>query len=83
MKSFGYLDRGTLIQVGTILKMNDTLKEVVSFKMGEVKKSYGRDVHYFTIETAVLADNGATQEYDKPDLEEMIGAGTLKVYNES
>lgn len=83
METFGYLERGTLIQVGTILKMNDVLKEVVAFYGRAPVKSYGRDVYYFTIDTSVLADNGAIQSYDKQDLEEMVAKGELKIYNES
>lgn len=81
--NYGYLERGTLIKVGTILKMNDTLKEVVDVYGHASIKNYGRDVHYFTIDTAVLADNGAIQSYSKSDLEEMVANKTLKIYNES
>ena len=83
METYSFLERGTLIQVGTILKMNDVLKEVVAFYGRATVKSYGRDVYYFTIDTAVLSDNGAIQSYDKQDLEEMVAKGELKIYNES
>ncbi len=76
---FGYLERGTLIQVGTILKMEINqgieLREVTSFKRRPYTW-FGREYINFILEAG-------GDEYDKQDLEEMVAAGTLKIYNES
>lgn len=82
METYGFLERGTLIQVGTILKWaNGATREITTFHARPTQKSYGRDVYYFIINTTNQA--GVEREYDKADLEEMVAKGELKIYNES
>ena len=84
METFGYLESGTLIQVGTILKWADgAVREVIEFKGRAPVKSYGRDIHYFTIDTKILSNDWEDNcGYDKQDLEEMVADKTLKIYNQ-
>ncbi len=83
METYGYLERGTLIQVGTILKIGNELREVIAFIPRQPHQSYGKTVYNFLIETAVPGagweDNA---EYDRQDLEDMLKDKTLKIYNE-
>jgi hypothetical protein len=75
MKDYGYLDRGTLIQVGTILKIGNELKEVTSFTRRPFIH-FGREYISFVLEAG-------GEEFDKQDLEDMLDKKTLKIYNES
>jgi len=87
MENFGYLERGTLIQVGTILKMEVNqgveLREVVVFHAHAERQSYGRTIYNFSVELDAGRGDGYPRSYDKQDLEEMLDAKTLKIYNES
>lgn len=85
MENYGYLERGTLIQVGTILKWkNGDVREITAFKGRAPVKSYGRDVYYFTVDAKILSNDWEDEAcYDKQDLEEMVEKGELKVYNPS
>ena len=85
MKDFGYLERGTLIQVGTLLRFGDEVREVVKFRARTPRMSFGRVIHDFIVDTDLLPDKDGQEanEYDKQDLEEMIEQNVLKIYNES
>ncbi len=78
--SFGYLERGTLIQVGTILRKGNILSEVVAFRPLPPRESYGKVIYNFIVEVAQFGVDADLVEYDKQDLEEMKD---LKIYNES
>lgn len=83
METYGYLERGTLIQVGTILKWTDgAVREITAFHGRAPQKSYGRDVYYFTVDAKILSNDWEDDCcYDKQDIEEMVEKGELKVYN--
>lgn len=85
METYGYLESGTLIQVGTILKWKDgAVREITTFKGRAPQKSYGRDVYYFTVDAKILSNDWEDDVcYDKQDIEEMVAKGELKVYNPS
>lgn len=84
MDTYGFLDSGTLIQVGTILKMDDQIREVVAFRRRKTIYKYGRDIHNFIVETKFINGECGEEgvEFDKQDLEDMRNEKTLKVYNE-
>jgi hypothetical protein len=83
MENYGYLERGTLIQVGTILKWkNGEVREITYFKGRAPVNMYGRDIHYFTVDTKILSNDWESDvSYDKQDLEEMVEKDELRVYN--
>jgi hypothetical protein len=85
MENYGYLERGTLIQVGTILKWKDgAVREITAFRGRPSVKSYGRDVYYFTVDAKSLSNDWEYDAcYDKQDIDEMVENGELKVYNPS
>ena len=84
METYGYLESGTLIQVGTILKIGAIVREIVAFQGRAPVKSYGRDVYYFMVEAKILSNDWEDNvTYDKQDLEELVKLGELKIYNES
>lgn len=81
-ESYGYLNFGTLIQVGTVVKIYGNLMEVVTFKRLTPITSYGRIIYDFSVE--LKAPNiEFIHSYHKYELEEMVERGEVVFYNVS
>jgi hypothetical protein len=83
MENYGYLERGTLIQVGTILKWVDgAVREITTFHARAAVIYAGREYHNFTVNAKILSNDWEDDVcYAKSDIEEMVEKGELRVYN--
>jgi len=86
MENHGYLERGTLIQVGAVFCIDEVWWKVIRFKGLPTVIIGGRPRYNFDVEVERITDVEVYKDgaiYVKSSLEKMIDNGTLKVYNES
>ena len=81
MKTFGYLERGTLIQEGTILQV---WKEGTGFSDFYQVALFHRFNDTFSVEVIPLKVEGSPDEsYTESDLEYLLKEKMLVIYNQS
>ncbi len=81
MKTFGYLERGTLIQEGTILQIWYEGVGSSSFQQVALFRPFGNS---FSVELIPLKVDGHSEDsYSKEDLEDLLSNRRLVVYNQS